>query len=474
MPVSKKQLRKLLSQLALSIPSENYQHVEDIPSSLEEPVVHLLQGRYSQVLRSADYTDILFSEAAKSVLGKYPASSLQSVLSEYTNALGEAASAKYQDAEVASFHLHVIAIALLQTFIQVNFTGPAIDYNARDDFFAGVDETMLQNECVQLLNISGQQAYELMVGPLYFILSECIFENLVHPGSKLSILDEDLQVDAIMQQYDDNNHKPLTIDEPVKASIQWWMSRALQVHLSVLFEPASVLSSVSSLLLNPSVANSLAPAVDANLEIQRNVQLVYYLECARTGIHNQTEHLSIPLLGKAKQLSRFSFILSGAKAKRTKFQKYHNSALLVLAQSEEDKLFKTSQLQDSEDPESFELNSDLLLEKPIFESLEDLEIDDETDELGKKRIKLDFKPDNNDEQADNNEKLLPIAFRTEDIPTDLRTLDPNNQPGLSDLDNLQLLLRLTTLKQTSPSGNALVEEELQAIVSRILYANSKT
>ena len=63
-------------------------------------------------------------------------------------------------------------------------------------------------------------------------------------------------------------------------------------------------------------------------------------------------------------------------------------------------------------------------------------------------------------------------MKQEDIPADLKDLDPNNQPALNNLDNLQLLLRLTVLKQTSPASDPLVEEELSALVGRVLYASA--
>lgn len=56
---------------------------------------------------------------------------------------------------------------------------------------------------------------------------------------------------------------------------------------------------------------------------------------------------------------------------------------------------------------------------------------------------------------------------------DLRELDPNEQPALSDYDSVQLLLRLYVIRQTTPAQNPLVEEELSAIVSRILYQSGK-
>ena len=373
---------------------------------------------------------------------------------------------RFQEETISKLHLQIIAIALLQTFIQLNFTGPGIEFNSQQLFFPGVDEKTVQLESIKLINIEGEQAYELMVDPLFFIISCLLFEKLMQVDSRLSLVNKTLlaPLEEIIEAT--GNICSASPDDPVKASLQWWRARALQVHLSLISEPASVLSSVSSLLLNPSVANALAPAIDDNLELKKHIQLVYFLECARSGIHSQTEHLAIPLLGKARQLSELNFVISGAKAKRTKFQTFHTSALIILAKSKKSTLFDN----ENDNPETFGLESDLLLEKPQFESLDDLELQDEPNS---KRIKIDEISTINDEEGDE-EKLLPIAMRQDDIPDELKALDPNEQPALNDLDSVQLLLRLTTLRQTTPSNNPLVEEELLALASRILYASSKS
>lgn len=68
---------------------------------------------------------------------------------------------------------------------------------------------------------------------------------------------------------------------------------------------------------------------------------------------------------------------------------------------------------------------------------------------------------------------MPLALRQENIPKSLLDLNPNDQPTLSDYDNIQLLLRLYTIKNTTPAKDPLVEEELTALLSRILYQNGE-
>ncbi|ODV69595.1 TPR-like protein [Hyphopichia burtonii NRRL Y-1933] len=470
----KKVLRQALSQLVLLVPAEKFTTAfESTPElrSIQEPVLYILRGESSQLLVNQDYSSLILNEESKNILKEFPFKSLDVVLKEFVDRVVRNFGDHFQNEELASIHLQLIAISLLQVFIQINVTGPNIDYSSRELLFNDIDETLLQLESVKLLALEGQTAYDLMVDPLFLILATLIFERLSNVESKFSVIakNKDVSIDDIATVT--SKFIESLNDDPIQSSLQWWRARCSQVHLCVLNEPPSVLSSLSSLLLSPSIVNSLCPASDNNLELQKHVQLSYFLECARSGIHAGTEHLSIPFLAKARKVSELSFVLSGAKAKRTKFQKFHTSALIVLAKSNKTALFDVAKENEDSNPESLNLNDETLLERPQFESLDDLEMED--DGPSSKKLKLDDLAEisNEDEQL---EKLLPIALRQEDIPEDLRELDPNEQPALNDLDNVQLLLRLWTIKQTSPSGNALVEEELGALVARILYSDTKS
>lgn len=363
-----------------------------------------------------------------------------------------------QNGPQSALNLQLLAIGLLQTYIQANFTGPEIGFTARELIFDGVDETLLQKECVRLLSIEGKLAYDLMNEPVLLLLSLVIFEKLMNveglaEGNALDLEKVSGSTAAAVKSLGDS---------PVTASLAWWRARALQVHLSVLSEPSDTLASISSILLQQPIVNWLVPSGAADVELQKFVQLIFLLENARNGIHAQTEHLAEPMLKKAAEVSQLQFALTGAKAKRTKFQTFHTALLILLAKSAENLVYGELK---NEAPEAFELNSDLLLEKPEYESLADVDM---KDEQASKKIKIDFEGGSEDSEDD---RLFPVALSSE-VPDLLKELDPNNQPPLSDLDNVQLLLRLTTLRQTSPLGNTLVDEELSAVVNRIVYSSS--
>lgn len=464
-----KTVRSLLSQLLLSLSKEKFEvplNLHPSLTSVVESIKIILEGNSSIIIKET-YSDILQNEMAKDTLKQYPSSGLDACLSAYVDKIREVANESYGDATLANLHLQLIGIAFLQTFVQLNFTGPNIDFSAQEVFFNNSDVSSLHADSIKCLKLEAQQAYDLTSEPIFLILSLLIFENLLGLEKRITLVNQDVNV--TIDEVTESTQRTLEGLErtSINGSLQWWRSRALQVHLSILSEAPSVIPAVCSLLLNPTVVNSLVPSSDGLQELQRHVQLSYFLESARSGIQSFTESLSIPFLEEAKKLSGFSFVLSGAKAKRTKFQKFLTSSLLILAQSKESTLFDVEVTNDK--PESFDLNSDVLLERPKYEQLDDIEFSE--DQVNKK-IKLD--PSTFSDEADTRElKLLPIAMRQEDIPAELKLLDPNNQPVLNDLDNIQLLLRLTTLRQTSPSQDPLVEEELLAMVNRILHVDAK-
>ncbi|GEQ71963.1 hypothetical protein JCM33374_g5649 [Metschnikowia sp. JCM 33374] len=451
--------KRALVELLLLLPVEKATSLS-MPSSqsgtdLQKITASILNGNYGQLLADDKFGPVLQGAEAVRIASQYPAKSLRVVLGEL---------AQYLVENVPSISSQLIAIAFLQLFIQGNFTGPQSDVSAKQLWFPDADNDGLQTDAVNMLSIEGKCAYDLMHEPVLLVFALLVFErlqkvqySLVQRDAAVSI--EDVTADTLrtVEQLDIAN-------SPENASLSWWRARALQVHLSVLSEPSDILASTTSSLLHADLVDALSPTEDP--ELARHVQLIFLLESARNGIHAQTEHLAEPFLHKAAEVAQLQFVLTGAKAKRTKFQTFHTASLILLAKSKDSGIYSDSS-QTEYSPESFDLNSDLLLEKPQYESFSDVVTDDEPNT---KKLRLDtishFAPEE--------KKLLPISMTSEEIPVDLRSLDPNNQPTLADLDNVQLLLRLTTLRQTTPSGNAMVEEELSAIVNRIVYSTPKT
>lgn len=349
-----------------------------------------------------------------------------------------------------------IAIAFLQLFIQHNFTGPQSPLDSFHFFFSNTAFTkeQIQLNASKALGGYGQSAYQDSQDPIFLLISLHLLEILSH--AEKSLLAQTYQSsDEII----DEESNQIDINEPILAATNWWRSRAIQVQLSLFQEFSGPHISVVSSIYN----SSLPKALCANLEqdLVKKISILFYLEKANNLIQSNMEHLALPNLIQAQKLSGFEFVMTGARAKRTQFQQTSYSSLIILAKST---YFNSNNPSASSNtPETFELNSDLLLEKPQFDSVGTEPLDDQFH----KKQKLDL-------QEINYNELLPVSLRQEYIPKSLQELDPNDQPNLSDFDNLQLLLRVYTLRQTSPAKNPLVDQELLSLVSRVLYQRSTT
>lgn len=448
--------RKLLSQLLLLVPVSKF----TVPSS-DHPDPHtdlidfttaILSGNASTFFTDPKYKEIFQSKKALQILTQYPETSLKAVVHQYVEEI-----IKYiRQSSSCDAHLliQLLAIAALQVFIQLNFTGPNVEFDASELLMPNADKKQLHTDLINLLHVDGQQAYELMNEPLLFIIASLMFEKLMGVSAHHSFIGKDISIELDeMVEVNSVAMKDVSVEN---ASLFWWRARALQIHISLLTEAPGVLTSVSSLLLSYSTAEVLANGEGSLLYLLR---YEYLIESARASIHLYTEHLAAPLLAKASQITELLFVLTGAKAKRTKFQNFANSSLILLAKSKAQTILDENS---AEEPAKYELDSDLLLERPHYEVIEDIQ------EPSLKRAKYE-----SDSSEEKQLPLMPIAHHQDQIPQDLVGLDPNDQPALNDIDNLQLLLRLMVIRLSSPANNSLVEEELMAIVSRIIYQPSK-
>lgn len=349
------------------------------------------------------------------------------------------------------------AIALLQSFIQNNFTGPFIETEFFDLFFSTESIEVKQSSqklLTESLTILGQPAYELLSSPECLVISLLLLEQLTLQPSL----------------FNDRDNSDLTVPEftatmpGLLAIAHWWRARALLAHLSVLPEPSGNQPSVAAGILGTiDIAHSIVKDLPSETDddFKKKIYTIYYLENVKSSLAINTEHLCLPSLTKVKKLTNFQFVLTGARARRTKFQETGHAGLIILAESSIKK--EATPSASSDNPANFQLESDLLLEKPIFDSIGSEPLDEQV----VKRQKIN--PEAEINGGIEEDKLLPLAIRQEYIPNALQALDPNEQPTLNNFDTIQLLLRLYVIRQTSPAKDPLVEEELSALVSRIIY-----
>lgn len=312
-----------------------------------------------------------------------------------------------------------LAVALGQAFVQLNYTGPSISETIQ------VPEP---SEYQELLSVDGLTAYELASKTNFLVVSLAIFEKL---SPEYPLLGRKVPLAAV-------DIEPIELKSDLQGYINWWRCRFLQVQMSLFSDVSGVLVTVLSALL-----------LSAKAVVSDSLQVNYFLEKARNSYQGELENQVVKYLDLAKKLTGFEMIITGAKAKKTRYQNVATAGLVVLAKSK----VEDPQDEESEAVENKQLNSDLLLEIPKYEMSEKLDDSDQVVEQRTYSVK---------------DRLIPVAMRSSDIPEALLVLDINNQPRLSSLDAIQLYLRLITVRQISPSGSALVEEELMALVQRLI------
>ncbi|KAK4202331.1 hypothetical protein QBC40DRAFT_43575 [Triangularia verruculosa] len=146
------------------------------------------------------------------------------------------------------------------------------------------------------------------------------------------------------------------------------------------------------------------------------------------------------VLERATKDRGFVYTLTGALGKRTKFQARSTSQLVVLAKSES---AEGTDGKGAAKPEGLKLNDDTLLEELKFDKE-----GGETD-LGERDDKK------------------------EDVPEELRDIKPDEQPQLSPLDQIILLVEATIKDAFSPA-DTLTSEEVLPFAVRVISDRGKT
>ncbi|KAI6087625.1 hypothetical protein F4821DRAFT_235514 [Hypoxylon rubiginosum] len=168
---------------------------------------------------------------------------------------------------------------------------------------------------------------------------------------------------------------------------------------------------------------------DEDSQWPQEARVQFYLEVAMCHILLGEDAKARTALQSATETSRFSYALSGALGKRTRFQENNISQLVVLAKS---LALSDTNHQPSSDaaPVALPLNDDTLLEKIKF--------------------------DNDQANA-----------QTSSIPTELQDLTPEDQPQLRPEDQI-ILLTEATLRDTFSPADSLTAEEILPFAVRVI------
>jgi len=313
----------------------------------------------------------------------------------------------------------------LQEFIQANFTNIEKEQPEKMDI-----------ETSKKLSIGGHLPYAFLKKSEQFISIKQQIQNLI-----------DLNKCDLENMKNNNDSNLLMI---------YWYCRILSIHLSfftqnVLMADDPQVDILQSFFCGDEEIIDKLTASIQDFPLKQKILQMYYLESCKVSVLLHNEHLYAgDCLNKYVELSNMEYVLTGAKVQRTKFQTNYHNNLIILAQSSEDQIkLENSIFKHSDDSiESFKLNHETLLDKPVFTKATDEE-------------------DENMDLPEYSNKFLKTVATSAELPKNLSNLDFNKQPKLTFFDEIQFLLRLEAIKISSPAKDPLVEQELMAIIERL-------
>lgn len=439
-------LNKKLETFSLFIVNDENRKV------IQKTIDNLVEGEYCKVILNKEVLHFVENDELNKILTNIVDKNFFDVINRYCEKTFEIIDEHFKDRESSLIYALCIAIAFFQLFLQANFTGPEAEIKS-DFFFKKQDIKKINERILHLLEIESQTVYKKLDESFFFLFSSLLFDRIIFFDNKYTIIGceniSEEEFGKIKNSVSNNQTNDIVLIS------LWWRFRVIQVHMILFSEIPHILAKLCVLLMSEEVLNMVKDTDD--LELQKQIEILFHLEIVRFYIHIKTEFHCLKSLKRILELSELNFVITGVRCKKTKYQKFYGASLILLARSRENDLEK----QVNDFPETVDLNSDLLLERPHFESLDDIKTESIVIESEDKK-KLIFFCD-----------IVPTAFKSETVCEELQKLDPNNQPSLNDLDNMQILLRFLILKQISPYKDELATEQLFALISRILNTNEK-
>ncbi|KAI8925868.1 hypothetical protein BC831DRAFT_458966 [Entophlyctis helioformis] len=248
----------------------------------------VLTSEFARELFAAGQTDADVSLAADGDVAAWLAVRVKNTLVD--------ASAETQ------FNALCVGIAALHSFVQSAWTGPLLSFAAIDLFSSQIrslDRDAVRAKTLERLESNHESAYVLTPDPLLLLIAKLI---LVDAAADLSAL---------------------------KTS-PWWTYRCAFIQQRIIDNPAS--------LLHDLIFNSL-DQVGTNLpsvETERDVCTRYHVEYGLVHHYYKQDAKANPRFTLAQETSQLTWNLTGALGKRTKFQTFEVTQLVVMAESRQD------------------------------------------------------------------------------------------------------------------------------------------
>ncbi|OCF44185.1 TPR repeat-containing protein [Kwoniella heveanensis CBS 569] len=371
-------------------------------------------------LAEADFKSILLSAEAKAIFASSPL--LLEGLNVSPSFVAQSGDSASESTTSPVIRL-IVAIALLHSFAQVNWTGPDLTFSPLDILpTASATSTSteeLNNASVPLLTLQGEPAYHLASQPVLLLLARRLSLSLLSSSPDSS-----------------SSSSSPSLSSSLK-TLPLWLLRLHLVHIALLDEPVS---------LQENVFQSIEKLL-ADVNVAQDQDLVATIHLERGLLHHalgQDKQANQEFL-TASKASGLEFELTGALGKRTKYQIAAHSQLVLLAESRkregdgEDTAAATGQGGEGEEenngkgaalPETLALNDDTLLEETEF-----------------------TKVTRDDSASASTSRLSHI--------------DPANQPALHPLDQ-SLLLSLCLSQHNNSPSSGLTGQQMMPFLVRVI------
>ncbi|KAK3845866.1 MAG: hypothetical protein J3R72DRAFT_380518 [Linnemannia gamsii] len=316
----------------------------------------LLAGEYGPALKSTVAAEIFGTQLAETdpdVVALGSSLDLSAFLSKrihtYLQATPTASSATTSS---AALDVLSVAIASLYAFVQAGWTGPELGFEPVDLLPAHIRTKAkdLDKHALDNLSVGGEELYHLSPQILFLHFSRILLVDHL----------EDLK----------------KADALVAKSAPWWALRTLFLQQRTLEGPTGLLQEQMVALIDEleAVLTKEVEREQGSLEAidKKEVLTRFWIEKGLV-LHWYTEDTkAYEAFQKAQTSSGFRFKVTGALGKRTKFQQFDTSQLVVVAESSRDMASSRPSAYKSEagsGPKNLEHNDDTVLEKIQFSEL---------------------------------------------------------------------------------------------------------
>lgn len=381
--------------------------IKDV-SEVKEQLHQYLEGQYQTVLAGSD-ARTLFAEFQERL--------------ETNTANGQASKWRLsEDCPLAATKALLVGLSAFDAFLQANVTGPPLTatsllYGAEQP---KEDVKGSREECFRYLDVAGLSVYQYVPHIELYAFAKAIFTGYFPRNQIIDSKWMRIRINAYHQRLLSSGMSNIRLSDCV-AEIQASMEQDMKALEREIMREDSTYST------------------EAKVQFLLEKAQIYIMQGLDVKAKDNVKH--------AKEVSRFSYALSAALGKRTKFQQNDIAQLVVFARSHDDGSASDGKSNGLDVAESA-MESVKLGEEEKSAAPNALNLDDDT-----LLESIEFTKTDKDSKSD--------------LPAELADLEPNEQPQLKPLDQI-ILLTEATLKDASIASDKLTNEEILPFAVRVL------